>query len=485
MMRLPVTLLLLLAAASMAASPAEKAQKAKEAEVAQLRSVLESARDSLQYEITSRYTLKQRGVDQREADKEEFDRLREQQERAMNDLARTKEECLAKEQVLEDEKRGEAQKKDEWDIVVSSLGDLMQKEGDRIIEAFPLDKENRRSDFEAVRSSYPRQTRPTQAVRQFVEYKVRYFLLGDSLQIVKQTVLPDDGSAQMLTIARFGNVFGYGINDKSVLYIIRQTGSLGGDRYAISRIEADAVSSTILGAFPEWLRNGKPTGMVTMEIMQNDQSKSLIAGKKIGWVQSFLKWFKDGGPVMFPLMLVALWGLAIWVGKVIDFNRKHKSGEEIFHRVSELIEQKKLGEARTLAATRKGIAAHVVSACLKNAEAGRESAEKAVKEIIVEEVPNLSRHINTMAVLATAAPLLGLLGTVTGMINLFSVLTQYGNSDPKLVAGGISEALVTTQTGMIIAIPIVLIHNYLRNRRDHIESEIEKYAIVILNRLWP
>jgi biopolymer transport protein ExbB len=88
-------------------------------------------------------------------------------------------------------------------------------------------------------------------------------------------------------------------------------------------------------------------------------------------------------------------------------------------------------------------------------------------------------------VIAGAAPLLGLLGTVTGMISLFEVITHYGTGDPKILAGGISEALITTQTGLATAIPILLIHNWLRNQSLHIQSEMEKHAIRILNRLWP
>jgi biopolymer transport protein ExbB len=71
------------------------------------------------------------------------------------------------------------------------------------------------------------------------------------------------------------------------------------------------------------------------------------------------------------------------------------------------------------------------------------------------------------------------------MITLFEVITHYGTSDPKILAGGISEALITTQAGLSIAIPILLIHNFLRNQSLHIHAEMEKHAVRILNRLWP
>jgi biopolymer transport protein ExbB len=87
--------------------------------------------------------------------------------------------------------------------------------------------------------------------------------------------------------------------------------------------------------------------------------------------------------------------------------------------------------------------------------------------------------------LAGAAPLLGLLGTITGMIRMFESITRFGTGDPKLLAGDISEALITTEVGLAIAIPTLLVHNFLRNRRNHIQADMEMYAVRILNRLWP
>ena len=71
------------------------------------------------------------------------------------------------------------------------------------------------------------------------------------------------------------------------------------------------------------------------------------------------------------------------------------------------------------------------------------------------------------------------------MIKLFEVITSYGTGDPKILAAGISEALITTEVGLIIAIPVMIIHNFLRNRADDILTATEKHAMRILNRLWP
>ncbi len=85
---------------------------------------------------------------------------------------------------------------------------------------------------------------------------------------------------------------------------------------------------------------------------------------------------------------------------------------------------------------------------------------------------------------AAVAPLLGLLGTVMGMIELFDVITMHGTSDPKLLAGGISIALVTTETGLIVAIPLQLIHTFLVNRSESLRGRMEKAGLAVLNALW-
>lgn len=97
----------------------------------------------------------------------------------------------------------------------------------------------------------------------------------------------------------------------------------------------------------------------------------------------------------------------------------------------------------------------------------------------------VGRGINTLAVIAGAAPLLGLLGTISGMITLFAAVTHYGTGDPKFLAGGISEALITAKTGLAIAIPVLFIHDFVRNGKDRMLSELERLSIAAMNRIWP
>ena len=104
-------------------------------------------------------------------------------------------------------------------------------------------------------------------------------------------------------------------------------------------------------------------------------------------------------------------------------------------------------------------------------------------EAIIVEVPPLERHLAILAVGAAVSPLLGLLGTVTGMIHTFSLIAVFGSGDPRLLSGGISEALVTTEAGLAVAIPLVLLHAFLSRRVRAIADGLEKSAVSFVNTL--
>ena len=106
-----------------------------------------------------------------------------------------------------------------------------------------------------------------------------------------------------------------------------------------------------------------------------------------------------------------------------------------------------------------------------------------IQATLLGELPSLQRFLRGLAILAAVAPLLGLLGTVTGIIQTFAVLRAFGNANPSLMAGGISEALVTTVGGLVIAVPILLLHSLLNGRSDHLLASAEKHAARVLDQL--
>jgi biopolymer transport protein ExbB len=457
----------------------------KETELALLRQTLELTRDSLQNDIARRWRAKQQFVEQREVDKEDLSRLKDLQERAFGEESRVKEESFSKEKMLEEELGTTSGKQEEWRAIQSSMEDVLGKESQIIAEGFPLDCENRQRDLEALRHRFQKRQDAAMAMNDLIEYKTKYLKMGSELDIVKQTVLPDDGKPRLLSIARFGNVFAYGMDENGEFYCIRQSGKLGADRYRVDKIEDPKVRANLRESLPKWVASGAVSGAVPTDVLQNDQTKSLIAGKKVTRFQQFVASIKAGGAVMAPLLLLPLWALVLIILKLIQFGARKNNYAKQYKKVIGFIEKKEITRALEYIQDTEGTMARIFEHCLSHPQASRDATEKSIREILIGEIPHLSRYLNTLAVIAGAAPLLGLLGTISGMISLFGAVTHYGTGDPKFLAGGISEALITAKTGLAIAIPVLFIHDYLRNEKDQIQADMEKYSFRILNKLWP
>lgn len=146
-------------------------------------------------------------------------------------------------------------------------------------------------------------------------------------------------------------------------------------------------------------------------------------------------------------------------------------------------EQHKFEEAQKLCERKGGSVTNVLNACLARRGYGQQLMEDSIQEQLLHEMPKLQRFLGAIAVLAGIAPLLGLLGTVTGIIRTFDVIQAFGNSNPALMANGISEALVTTATGLVIAVPILVFHTVLRGRVEQILADSERYAATLLTTL--
>jgi biopolymer transport protein ExbB len=122
-----------------------------------------------------------------------------------------------------------------------------------------------------------------------------------------------------------------------------------------------------------------------------------------------------------------------------------------------------------------------VKAAVRNLDRDRAHLEDIISESILNESSRLNRFGSVILVIAGVAPLLGLLGTVTGMITTFDIITEFGTGDPKLLSGGISIALVTTELGLAVAIPMLLLGNILSGWAESIKDDMEKGALRVIN----
>lgn len=200
----------------------------------------------------------------------------------------------------------------------------------------------------------------------------------------------------------------------------------------------------------------------------------------VGFVEQVLA----GGPIVWPILGLAVVALLIVLARIVFLNRFHANTDRFMNEVNGYAETGDWEAAEDMVRRHRKARSPVISvikAGLSVRKQNRETQESVLQEAILHEMPRVESGLSVLAVLGAVAPLLGLLGTVTGMINTFRVITLFGTGDPKLMSGGISEALVTTELGLMVAIPIMLAHTFLSRRADHIIGDMEEKAVKLVN----
>jgi biopolymer transport protein ExbB len=204
--------------------------------------------------------------------------------------------------------------------------------------------------------------------------------------------------------------------------------------------------------------------------------------KQIAHRVTFVDQVKKGGIIVWPILGLGLLALIITLERFIFLNRVHANTDRVMSKVNHLAGQGDWAGCDAVLQHQKGKPVYnVLRAGLGAVNEKRETLESVLQEAILKELPRLERLLPALNIMGAVAPLLGLLGTVTGMIATFHVITLYGSGDPRMMSGGISEALVTTMLGLSIAIPIMLAHTFLRRRVEHIIGDMEEKAVALSN----
>ncbi|WDN88769.1 biopolymer transport protein ExbB [Desulfosarcina sp. BuS5] len=190
----------------------------------------------------------------------------------------------------------------------------------------------------------------------------------------------------------------------------------------------------------------------------------------------------SGGPIVWPILGIGVLAFMIIIERFIFLKRVHINADKMMTKVNNLASQKKWDECINLCEKGQNRPVpRVLLAGINSRDAGREDMENVLQEAILREIPRIEKFMSTLGMLAAIAPLLGLLGTVTGMINTFHAITFYGTGDPKMMSGGISEALTTTMLGLGVAIPIMLFHTFLGRNAEIIIGQMEEKAVALTN----
>jgi len=182
-----------------------------------------------------------------------------------------------------------------------------------------------------------------------------------------------------------------------------------------------------------------------------------LAGRPPAHQFNLIEWIAAGRFFIWPILAVAVAGIAIAIERALTLNRLRVDPRRIAA-IAGLVHDGHLDDARNAVAGAATPLDRVLKAGLTTFGRSREAREAALDQALLAEAPRLQRGLAFLLVLAGISPLLGLLGTVTGMIDLFGVIAEQGSGNARSLSGAISEALVVTQAGMLVAIPLLLVH---------------------------
>ncbi len=190
--------------------------------------------------------------------------------------------------------------------------------------------------------------------------------------------------------------------------------------------------------------------------------------------------FRAGGWVMWPILLCSVAALAIIGERLWSLQRKFVAPPNLLAQVQQWLTRKELDEQRLSLLRDSSPLGRVLAAGLVNRRHSRDIIKEAIEDSGRHVAPELERYLRTLGTIAAIAPFLGLLGTVLGMIEMFSGIGSRGVGDPSIVANGIAQALVATASGLGVAIPAVMFYRYFRGRVEALLIDMEQEAVKLV-----
>ncbi|MDP1697727.1 MAG: MotA/TolQ/ExbB proton channel family protein [Xanthomonadaceae bacterium] len=276
-----------------------------------------------------------------------------------------------------------------------------------------------------------------------------------------------DGKQVDGTIIHWGNIAAYGVSAEASGALV----PAGGGQLRLWDAPGQSGSESALALSKN--TNPSPLGVYLFENINTavtEPEAKTIAGE-IG----------KGGFIGYIILALGALGLILVALRAVFLKNAGAAIAPTIDAVLRPLAEQRIDDAIAAAKRHKGSAARVVTAALRNLDRDREHLEDIISESILHESVHLNRFGAFIMVIAAVAPLLGLLGTVTGMIQTFDIITEFGTSDPKLLSGGIATALVTTELGLIVAIPMLLLGNLMGGWAERIKDDMEQAALRVVN----
>jgi len=191
--------------------------------------------------------------------------------------------------------------------------------------------------------------------------------------------------------------------------------------------------------------------------------------------KSLFDTLKSGGLLVWPILAVGVLALLLAVEKGLFLFRVRSNSDRIMQNISQMVENDEIDSCTDYCRSNSQYpTCQIMASGLQHIGQSQQVLEHSLHEALLQQIPRFERFLPTLAMLAGISPLLGLLGTVTGMITTFQVINLFGTGDPRMMSGGISEALITTQLGLMVAIPILFVHHFFERKVDIILTDMEE-----------
>jgi len=285
-----------------------------------------------------------------------------------------------------------------------------------------------------------------------------------SLKTVDGAFYLKDGSLKKAKLIKIGNIATYGISDTVSGALV----PAGDNKFKIWGDELSTLTAKELAA---------KTNPDTLNIFIYENTNKEVSDKE---EKTVIDVIDSAGIIGWVIVVLGLIGLLFLLLRVFFLLNNSGSSELPDDTLNQLLSQ---GVENTLEflKPKKGSTARLMKATVRNIDRDKAHIEDIIAESIIHESTRLDKLSSFILIIAAVAPLLGLLGTVTGMIATFDIITEFGTGDPKLLSGGISIALVTTELGLIVAIPLLLGGNLLNSWAEGIKDSMEHSALHIVN----
>jgi len=196
-----------------------------------------------------------------------------------------------------------------------------------------------------------------------------------------------------------------------------------------------------------------------------------------------LELFKAGGWLMLPLFACSVIAIAIIAERFWSLQSKRIAPPDLITQIWQWLQYDQVDKNRISALQQNSPLGQVLAAGLVNRTCTRDITKEGIEDVGRHVTLSLERNLNTLGTIAAITPLLGLLGTVIGMIKVFAVITTEGVGNPETLAGGISEALITTATGLLVAIPSLIFYRYFRGKISRLVVDMEVQALKLIELL--